>query len=69
MFTDHSTTITALEGLLTSGVRQLTVDGVTTTYQSASDIRKEIQRLKAEDTANGYTKRPRVRSINLRGAF
>ena len=66
---DNSTKIATLQALLESGVRQLTVDGITTVYRSADDIRAEIRRLQNEDTTGNQPARPRVRSINLGAAW
>lgn len=43
---DINTKITDLEELLYSGVLSHAADGVTTTYRSAEDIRRELNRLK-----------------------
>lgn len=64
---DHSEKIAHLEAALASGIKSTTVDGETVTYASRREMLAEIQRLKREDTVNGYTKRQRIRSIRLGG--
>lgn len=59
--------IQALEKILQSGAKSVTVDGLTTTYRSQSEIVSEISRLKKDDTANEYRKKPRAVRIGLGG--
>lgn len=64
---DNATKIAALETLVATGARSITVDGVTTQYSSLDDIFKAIAYLKRQDTENSYTTRKRVRTIKLGG--
>ena len=67
MATDNSAKIAVLETVLNSGARTVTVDGVSTTYRSASEILDAIKRLRTEDDTNDYVKRRGVKNINLGG--
>lgn len=67
MAVDNSSKIEALERVLSSGTRTITIDGITTTYNSLDDIRKAIAYLKEQDTENSYSGRKRVRRIKLGG--
>ena len=61
---DLSTEITALEMILNSGARSVTIDGVTTTFENADQLRRRIRELRAvDDTDKG--RRPTLARINL----
>jgi hypothetical protein len=64
---DNCNLIAQLEAVLASGLKSHTVDGQTTTYTDARVLRAEIERLKREDTVNGYRAKPRVRTVRLGG--
>lgn len=65
---DKSTEIAALEAILDSGARQVTVDGVTTSFSDATQIRKRIRELQVE-TDGDQRRKPRVSTINLGAAW
>lgn len=67
MAVDNASKIATLEALLASGMRSHTVDGQSVTYANRNDLIAEIERLKREDTENGYKTKRRIRSINLGG--
>lgn len=67
MAVDNASKIATLEALLASGMRSHTVDGQSVTYSNRNDLIAEIERLKREDTENGYKTKRRIRSINLGG--
>ena len=67
MSVDNSTTIATLEGILGSGLKSHTVDGETTTFADRRALVAEIERLKREDTVNGYKPKSRIRTIRLGG--
>ena len=70
MAVDHSTEIAALEEILNSGARSITVDGVTTQFQNAEEIQRRIDHLKSEDDTSGQTvTKPRMSSINMGSAM
>ena len=50
-----------------AGARSVVIDGVTVAYDFDS-LRRELRQLRAEDDAE-RRKRPRIQSIDLRGAF
>jgi len=65
---DKSTEIAALEKILDSGARSVTVDGVTTAFSNAGEIRKRLRELQAE-TDGHQRRKPRISTINLGGAW
>jgi len=65
MAVDNSAKIAALEQIRASGARTVNVDGLATTFRSLDELNQEIERLKNEDTVNGYTKRRKVQRIDL----
>jgi len=65
---DHSTEITALESILNSGARSVTIDGVTTTFENADQIRRRLRELRATDDTN-KGRRPPLARINLSRTF
>lgn len=67
MAVDNAAKIAALQAILESGARTISVDGLSTTYRSRDEILAEISRLKESDTENGYVRRRRVMNINLGG--
>lgn len=67
MATNNAEKIAALESILESGARSISVDGLTTTYRSRAEILAEIERLKLADGVNGYTKRRRAKNVDLSG--
>lgn len=64
---DNRAKIEALEKILASGVSSYSIEGQTTTYRNASDIRGEIERLKRLDTTGFYPRRRRINRIDLGG--
>lgn len=68
---DNTKKIEAIENALASGLRQFTVDGQTTIYQSRNELLAERDRLRAEDDASqasGQT-RPVMSRFNLGDAW
>lgn len=62
---DNATEIAAIEALLESGAKSVTVDGVTTQFD-LDGLRKELRRLRAEDDVR-QTRRPFSASVDLSG--
>ena len=67
MSVNNREAISHIEALLGSGLKSQAVDGETSQYADRRALLAELQRLKREDTVNGYGKRPRVRTIRLGG--
>lgn len=65
---DNTQQIANLRAIRASGARSVTTDGVTTTFESASEIDREIARLEREQTGS-TTAKPRIRGTNLSGAW
>jgi len=61
---DKSTEIAALETILDSGAKSVTVDGVTTSFSDAGHIRKRIRELRAE-TDGDQRRKPRISTVDL----
>ena len=68
---DNSKKIRDLQAALSSGLRQVTTDGTTTSYQSRDEMIRELNRLHDSDDASlaAGKRRPRVTRLNLRNAF
>ncbi len=64
---DNSAKSELIDQMMEAGVTSISVDGVSTSYQSRADMVAERRRLVQADTANSYTKRRRVMNINLGG--
>ena len=62
---DNSAKIAALKTILESGAHSVSVDGLATVFRNRDEIVAEIDRLQAEDTVNGYTKRRRAKNVDL----
>lgn len=65
---DNSEKIAAIDAAIETGVKSVSVDGVSTTYRSVSEMLLARDRLVATDTSGGYTARKRVASINMGAA-
>lgn len=68
---DHTAKIQALETALASGVKQTSLDGQTTVFQSRAEMLAELNRLRADDDASlaAGRRRPRVARLNLGNSF
>lgn len=62
---DNAAKIAALEAILESGARSVSVDGLATVFRNRNEIVAEIDRLRSEDTVNGYAKRRRAKNVDL----
>lgn len=65
---DNSAEIAALDQAIGTGVLNVRVGEVSTTYRSLEDMLTARRFLVANDTSGNYTARKRVASINLGGA-
>jgi len=65
---DNSAEIAALETVLNSGARSVSVDGVTTTFENAEQIRRRLRELRETDTANAG-RRPRISTIDIGASY
>jgi hypothetical protein len=64
---DNCEKIAALEEIRNSGILQITNDGVTVRYRDIEAVDDAIRRLKQEDTVNGFSKRRRIKRIDMGG--
>lgn len=67
MAIDNSEAIAQAEERLASGIKSTSVDGTSVTHDDPKDARRELVRLKREDTTGAYSSRRRVQNINLGG--
>lgn len=65
---DKSAEIAKLEKLLDSGAKSVNVDGIQTTFASATQIRRRIRELQSE-TDGSKRRKPPVSTINIGAAF
>lgn len=65
---DRSVEIAALQAVLNSGTKSVTVDGVTTSFSDASQIRKRIRELQVE-TDGDQRRKPRISTVDLGAAW